>query len=49
MYAIRSYYASFPVAINISGIETSDTGILTISYHVPVNPPQTDADSYNFV
>ena len=35
---------SFPVAINISGIETSDTGILTISYHVPVNPPQTDAD-----
>jgi len=35
---------SFPVAINISGIETSDTGILTISYHMPVNPPQTDAD-----
>ena len=35
---------SFPVAINISGIETSDTGILTISYHVPMNPPQTDED-----
>jgi len=35
---------NFPVAINISGIQTSDTGILTISYHVPVSPPETDAD-----
>ncbi len=35
---------NFPVTINISGIKTSDTGILTISYHVPVNPPTTDAD-----
>ncbi|MDD2972828.1 MAG: Stk1 family PASTA domain-containing Ser/Thr kinase [Lachnospiraceae bacterium] len=32
----------FPVAINISGITTTDTGIVTISYSVPVNPPQTD-------
>jgi len=34
--------STFPVAINISGITTTDTGIVTISYSVPVNPPQTD-------
>lgn len=36
--------STFPVAINISGIKTTDTGIITITYSVPVNPPETDAD-----
>lgn len=36
--------STFPVAINISGITTSDTGIVTITYSVPVNPPETDAN-----
>ena len=35
---------TFPVAINISGIKTTDTGIVTTTYSIPVNPPETDAD-----
>ena len=36
--------STFPVAINISGITTTDTGIVTISYSIPVNPPEIGAD-----
>lgn len=36
--------STFPVAINISGIKTTDTGIITTTYSIPLNPPETDAD-----
>lgn len=35
---------SFPFALNKGGIHTTDTGIITITYNIPVNPPIENAD-----